>query len=142
MLFDNLSPTALPLSHQSSSGPTRAADVDAEGRRAGARDPDDGNFNDKDILPAYDTRGGPPRYVELEMRARLQALAAGNERPMEEENTVSTCDNVPRILDDDRERAERLGRWSRASFSTMSSQPRPPSAMSRSSLTLSAGAHG
>jgi len=37
------------------------------GRRAGRRDPDDGDLDDKDLLPAYEKRGGPPKYLDLEL---------------------------------------------------------------------------
>lgn len=44
----------------------RGADIDAGGRRAGERDPDDedvdGEAGDKDELPAYDAVGSPPQY--------------------------------------------------------------------------------
>ncbi|KAH7882672.1 hypothetical protein F5I97DRAFT_1931282 [Phlebopus sp. FC_14] len=39
----------------------RAADVDADGRRLS---PDDGDWDGKDALPAYDKIGGPPKYIE------------------------------------------------------------------------------
>ncbi|KAH7922276.1 hypothetical protein BV22DRAFT_670055 [Leucogyrophana mollusca] len=45
----------------------RAADTDAGGRRLGA--PDDGDWDAKDALPAYDNIGGPPKYAETDLRA-------------------------------------------------------------------------
>jgi len=50
---------------------THAADVDAAGRRdAGQQLNDhDGPLTDKDILPAYDTYGGPPTYADIAMRS-------------------------------------------------------------------------
>ncbi|KAG6857137.1 hypothetical protein H0H87_008707 [Tephrocybe sp. NHM501043] len=47
---------------------TRAIDTDAAGRRIGAgieTSDHDGYIGDKDVLPAYDTTGGPPKYREL-----------------------------------------------------------------------------
>ncbi|KAK2467703.1 hypothetical protein APHAL10511_000297 [Amanita phalloides] len=47
---------------------TRAADVDEHGRRMDSgRDPDRLSLDDKEILPAYDRYGGPPKYMDLEM---------------------------------------------------------------------------
>ena len=45
-------------------GRTRAIDIDSEGRRVGGPDPDDpdGDVMEKDILPAYEVKGGPPNY--------------------------------------------------------------------------------
>ena len=42
----------------------RATDIDSGGRRGGGPDPDDtnGDFTEKDILPAYEVKGGPPNY--------------------------------------------------------------------------------
>jgi len=40
-------------------------DTDAGGRRAGCSEDDH-----KDVLPAYDSVGGPPKYVELNGNAR------------------------------------------------------------------------
>ncbi|KAF8637459.1 hypothetical protein AX17_002804 [Amanita inopinata Kibby_2008] len=55
---------------------TRAADVDEGGRRLDSGFDDDG---DKEMLPAYDRFGGPPKYVELE---NLQGgLVPGYGRP-------------------------------------------------------------
>jgi hypothetical protein len=44
--------------------PTRGTDVDSEGRRRGGPDPDDanGDLAEKDVLPAYEVKGGPPNY--------------------------------------------------------------------------------
>jgi len=48
-------------------GRTRAIDTDSEGRRLGGPDPDDtnGDVTEKDILPAYEVKGGPPNYSQL-----------------------------------------------------------------------------
>jgi len=48
---------------------TRAYDTDAAGRRLGGLQTSDhdGYIGDKDVLPAYDNAGGPPKYGELEM---------------------------------------------------------------------------
>ncbi|TDL26935.1 hypothetical protein BD410DRAFT_825386 [Rickenella mellea] len=50
----------------------QGADIDAEGRRGGVRDPDDHvsgapaeTEEDKDELPAYDKSSSPPKYLEL-----------------------------------------------------------------------------
>ena len=53
----------LPLNQQRI-GTTHAADIDSEGRRVGGPDPDDanGNVTEKDVLPAYEVKGGPPNY--------------------------------------------------------------------------------
>jgi len=58
--------TGLPLNQQRT-GPTRAEDIDSEGRRVGGPDPDDanGSITEKDILPAYEVKGGPPNYKQL-----------------------------------------------------------------------------
>lgn len=45
----------------------RAMDTDDDGRRlgdGGTSNDHDGELGNKDVLPAYDTSGGPPRYVE------------------------------------------------------------------------------
>ena len=48
-------------------GRTRATDIDPEGRRRGGPDPDDasGNLTEKDTLPAYEVKGGPPNYSQF-----------------------------------------------------------------------------
>jgi len=45
----------------------RAEDIDREGRRVGGPDPDDanGDVTEKDVLPAYDVKGGPPNYNQF-----------------------------------------------------------------------------
>lgn len=56
----------------------RGTDIDAQGRRTGARDADDeGGGDDKDELPAYDNVGGPPKYIDLETQAEMQVLGIG-----------------------------------------------------------------
>lgn len=55
---------------RNSSRAARGADIDAGGRRAGGRDPDDTDDEDKgDELPAYESVqvGGPPRYADNDM---------------------------------------------------------------------------
>lgn len=49
---------------------TSAADLDEGGRRLGrgSHNDHDGAIGDKDVLPAYDNVGGPPKYVDIEMR--------------------------------------------------------------------------
>ncbi|KAF5329236.1 hypothetical protein D9619_009318 [Psilocybe cf. subviscida] len=56
----------LPAAYQGySTRRTQAQDVDANGRRIGGAEVDhDGALDDKDILPAYDIHGGPPKYFE------------------------------------------------------------------------------
>jgi hypothetical protein len=45
---------------------TRAADVDSGGRRGGRPDPDDASsLTEKDVLPAYEIKGGPPNYSQF-----------------------------------------------------------------------------
>jgi len=46
---------------------TQATDIDPEGRRGGGPDPDDtsGDLTGKEILPAYEVKGGPPNYSQL-----------------------------------------------------------------------------
>jgi len=58
--------SGLPLNQQRI-GTTRAADIDSEGRRVGGPDPDDanGNVTEKDVLPAYEVKGGPPNYNQF-----------------------------------------------------------------------------
>jgi hypothetical protein len=58
--------TPIPLTQQSR-GRTRATDIDSEGRRVGGPDPDDahGDGTEKDVLPAYDVKGGPPKYGQF-----------------------------------------------------------------------------
>jgi len=67
MLYPDLSP--MPAAFRSNGRRTRAADTDAGGRRAGG--PEDGSTDFKDMLPAYDNIGGPPKYVEMAMDARI-----------------------------------------------------------------------
>lgn len=56
----------------------RGTDIDAHGRRTGARDADDEDGgDDKDELPAYDNVGGPPKYIDLETQAEMQVLGIG-----------------------------------------------------------------
>ncbi|GLB44308.1 hypothetical protein LshimejAT787_1602380 [Lyophyllum shimeji] len=61
---------------------TRAYDTDAAGRRLGGLQVSDhdGYIGDKDVLPAYDNAGGPPKYGEHEMWStppRNSSLATG-----------------------------------------------------------------
>ena len=77
MLYPTLAP--LPSAYIRRQRRTRAADIGAGGRRAGEGggdwDPDH-----KELLPAYDNVGGPPKYVETEMdsaRTRLHLDLAG-----------------------------------------------------------------
>jgi len=63
MLYPDLSP--MPAAYRSRGRRTRAADTDEGGRRAGV--PEDGNLDHKDMLPAYDNVGGPPKYVEMDV---------------------------------------------------------------------------
>ncbi|KAJ3503789.1 hypothetical protein NLJ89_g8277 [Agrocybe chaxingu] len=71
---------------------TRAADIDASGRRVGDRHAEldhDGGLDDKDVLPAYEHFGGPPKYNELEMQARLSSVGNGINSPNEHANPVA-----------------------------------------------------
>lgn len=58
--------TPIPLQQQRR-GRTHATDVDSEGRRLGGPDPDDfnGDVTEKDVLPAYEIKGGPPNYNQF-----------------------------------------------------------------------------
>ncbi|KAG5638843.1 hypothetical protein H0H81_009614 [Sphagnurus paluster] len=62
---------------------TRAADTDAAGRRLGGPGFDysdhDGYIGDKDMLPAYDTSGGPPKYGDMELGVFPVRGAVGGE---------------------------------------------------------------
>jgi len=60
-----------PSAYIHSSRRTRAADLDQGGRRlgGGGANDHDGEPDDKDVLPVYDTVGGPPKYIESEMQA-------------------------------------------------------------------------
>ncbi|KZT37713.1 hypothetical protein SISSUDRAFT_1120148 [Sistotremastrum suecicum HHB10207 ss-3] len=67
----------------------RGADIDAQGRRAGGPDPDDhpdgdGSGDDKDMLPAYETNSGPPRYAELVLGRGRNASAGANPTHIQE----------------------------------------------------------
>lgn len=57
---------------------TRALDIDTRGRRLGStplRENDhDENLTDKDVLPAYELGGRPPRYVEVAAPPELPEL--------------------------------------------------------------------
>lgn len=46
---------------------THATDIDSEGRRGGGPDPDNaiGDLTEKDVLPAYEVKGGPPNYGQF-----------------------------------------------------------------------------
>ncbi|KAF8063950.1 hypothetical protein FPV67DRAFT_1502934 [Lyophyllum atratum] len=64
---------------------TRAHDTDAAGRRIGGlqNSDHDGYIGDKDVLPAYDNSGGPPKYGELDMmptRSSFAVDAPGTDR--------------------------------------------------------------
>jgi len=77
-----------PFGYHAGTRRTRAADVDEQGRRLDSgRDPDQHSLDGKDVLPAYDRYGGPPKYVDLEMALdgamlidRLRATAEANDR--------------------------------------------------------------
>jgi len=59
-------------------GRTRAADTDRDGRRGGGPDPDDanGDATEKDALPPYEVKGGPPNYGQfLAVDTRISANA-------------------------------------------------------------------
>lgn len=101
MIYPYLS--ALPISYQSNQRRTRALDTDEGGRRAGV--PEDGVLDQKDMLPAYDNVGGPPKYMELAMdaaRARMplefssvvardsEQAAVGREIPGHERDASTT----------------------------------------------------
>ena len=75
---------------------TRAADVDANGRRATNAELDhDGELGDKDALPAYDSYGGPPKYFEIEMQTRLFGSGSASRPPMEQRASRSNHVDIP-----------------------------------------------
>ncbi|CAA7264027.1 unnamed protein product [Cyclocybe aegerita] len=78
---------------------TRAADIDASGRRGADRHAEldhDGELGDKDVLPAYEHFGGPPKYNEVEMQARLFSVGSGIHSPDEgPENPVAGDAGIP-----------------------------------------------
>jgi hypothetical protein len=78
---------------------TNAQDIDASGRRVVAQSVEldhGGELGDKDALPAYDHYGGPPKYVELEMQARLFGNGSRIQPPVEEPaNQVSDNLGIP-----------------------------------------------
>lgn len=46
----------------------RGQETDGQGRRLGATGGEyDYDHDDKDLLPAYDTAGGPPKYIDFEL---------------------------------------------------------------------------
>jgi len=93
--YPSLSP--LPMPHRTRR--VRAADTDAGGRRLGGfRDPEDGDWDNKDELPAYDSIGGPPKYVEAELQAS-QARARAERNPFSS-RPQSTSDHPSSSLDD------------------------------------------
>lgn len=87
----------VPLNRQRD-GRTRATDIDPEGRRAGGPDLDgaNGDGTEKDILPAYEIKGGPPNYLAVDLgggtNPRLQiteTVAAGTLPPSQPVETSS-----------------------------------------------------
>jgi len=62
MLYPHFPP--MPTAYRSNGRRTRAADTDEGGRRAGGSEDDL-----KDMLPAYDSVGSPPKYVDIGMDA-------------------------------------------------------------------------
>jgi hypothetical protein len=141
MLYPTFSP--LPISYRRATRRTTAADVDAGGRRGGERDRDvdygSGHCDDKDMLPAYEGEGGPPKYAELEMRARMQAIqngfGAGGNGDVPDVNSTSTCEIMePRAVDDERERG-RMTAYLRSDASLSFERSRSRSFQSHSELT-------
>jgi hypothetical protein len=77
---------------------THATDIDSDGRRLGelpAEIDHDGELGGKDVLPAYDNFGGPPKYFEVEMESRSRPpLSSGTvQRPPDGDNTSPANDN-------------------------------------------------
>jgi hypothetical protein len=99
-----------------------------------------GQYDDKDMLPAYEGEGGPPKYAELEMRARMQAIqngmgAGGNG----DVNSASTCEVMePRSLVDEGDR-ERMNGFLRSEESLSLERSRSRSIQSHSELTAGMG---
>ena len=71
-------------------GITRATDIDSEGRRQGGPDPDDANadITEKDVLPAYEVKGGPPNYGQFS-RSQLAETSSGVTNPSTQLNPAS-----------------------------------------------------
>lgn len=72
---------------------TQAPDIDGSGRRVGggATELDHGGYlGDKDVLPAYEALGSPPKYIDFQMHSGLVGLGA-LERTREQDaaNTAS-----------------------------------------------------
>jgi hypothetical protein len=98
-----------------------------------------GHCDDKDMLPAYEGEGGPPKYAELEMRARMQGiqngLGAGGTLDVGDMSSASTCEVMePRTLVDERERG-RVDGFLRSEETLSLERSRSRSIQSHSELT-------
>jgi len=73
---------------------TQAPDIDGSGRRAGGGTTEfdhGGYLGDKDVLPAYEVLGSPPKYIDFQMHSGLVGLGAlGGTR--EQNTTPDTTD--------------------------------------------------
>jgi hypothetical protein len=69
---------------------THALDIDADGRRLGhtAFLDHEGELRDKDVLPAYDIYGGPPKYNELEVQHRSSSVENGTSHPAGDQSST------------------------------------------------------
>jgi len=102
-----------------------------------------GQYDDKDMLPAYEGEGGPPKYAELEMRARMQGiqngLGAGTNLDGGDVNSTSTCEVMePRTLVDEGERG-RMSGFPRSEETLSLELSRSRSIQSHSELTAASG---
>jgi len=82
MIYPSLPP---PTAYYGNQRRIRAMDTDEGGRRAGIPE-ERGDLDQKDVLPAYDNVGGPPKYAELEMdtarrRQRLDLSGVARREP-------------------------------------------------------------
>ncbi|TFK33095.1 hypothetical protein BDQ12DRAFT_691607 [Crucibulum laeve] len=71
--------TAVPTSYAGNGRRVRAFDIGEGGRRVGGGGDYD-TLSDKDLLPAYDNIGGPPKYQELELQVCGGTRMGGDER--------------------------------------------------------------
>lgn len=76
----------------------RGQDTDIDGRRLGAANTDldhDGPLSGKDLLPAYDYSGGPPKYAEFDLQ---QSSVTENTTSSAPQNSTTTTTTVPLLL--------------------------------------------
>ena len=81
----------------------RGLDIDSGGRRGGGRTSEDGDGDEDDELPAYEPKGGPPKYIEV-------GLVAGSVAVEMSEISSRTRDEIG--SESQRERSESRSRMS------------------------------